>query len=57
MESIEVADELLYKYMPVLDKALIQHIENQVDTTWEFSQEFEKKMKSLIKKRHIHGSG
>lgn len=23
--------------MPVLDKALIQHIENQVDTTWEFS--------------------
>lgn len=50
MERIEVTDELLYKYMPIVDAMIIQELESQVDIEYEFSQKFEKKMKRLIKR-------
>ncbi|MED9903332.1 MAG: DUF4367 domain-containing protein [Lachnospiraceae bacterium] len=50
MEHVKVTDEWLYKYIPVVDVAIIQELENQVDTEYEFSRKFERKMKRLIKK-------
>lgn len=50
MERVKVTDEWLYKYMPVVDAAIIQELENQVDTRYEFSRKFERKMKRLIKR-------
>lgn len=50
MERVKVTDEWLYKYMPVVDSAIIQELENQVDTEYEFSRKFERKMKRLIKR-------
>lgn len=48
MEHIEVTDEWLYKYMPVVDCAIIKAVESQVDDEYEFSEQFEQKMKKLI---------
>lgn len=50
MEHVKVTDEWLYKYMPVVDAAIIQELESQVDTEYEFSRKFERKMKRLIKR-------
>ena len=50
MERVKVTDEWLYKYMPVVDAAIIQELESLVDTEYEFSRKFERKMKRLIKR-------
>lgn len=37
-------DELLYKYMPIVDEVLIEELESQVDEDYVFSEKFEKRM-------------
>ena len=46
--SIEVTDELLYRYMPIVDELLMKELESQVDYTHVFSDRFERRMKKLI---------
>lgn len=54
MGKIQLTDELLYEYMPIIDKAMIQALEAEVDYDYEFSEKFEKKMKRLIwKEAHM----
>ena len=48
MEHMEVTDEWLYKYMPVVDRAIIKALESQVDNEYEFSERFERNMKKVI---------
>lgn len=48
--NIEVTDEWLYKYMPVVDEALIRSIEKNVDYEYRFSDEFERRMKKLMRR-------
>lgn len=50
MERVKVTDEWLYKYMPIVDAAMIQELESRVDTEYEFSRKFERNMKRLIKR-------
>ena len=50
MEHITVTDEWLYRYMPVVDAAIIQELENRANTDYKFSREFKRKMRHLIKK-------
>ncbi|HJA06048.1 MAG TPA: DUF4367 domain-containing protein [Candidatus Mediterraneibacter pullicola] len=50
MRNIEIADEWLYKYMPVVDEALIRGIEQAVDNEHRFSDRFERRMRRLIRK-------
>lgn len=50
MEHVKVTDEWLYKYMPIVDAAIILELENRSDINYEFSNKFERKMKRLIKK-------
>lgn len=57
MSQIEVTDELLYKYVPILDNAMIISLECRVDYNYEFSEEFERKMKRLIWKEEHHWIG
>lgn len=45
MRSMEVTDEWLYQYMPVVDNAMIKALEGQVDEDYVFSKRFERKMK------------
>jgi hypothetical protein len=50
MERVKITDEWLYKYMPVVDAAIIQDLEKGVDTSYHFSKNFERKMKRLIRR-------
>lgn len=50
MEHVKVTDEWLYKYMPIVDEAIIQELESQVDTDYKFSRKFERKMKRLMRR-------
>lgn len=50
MEHAKVTDEWLYKYVPIVDAAIIQELENRTDINYEFSNKFERKMKRLIRK-------
>ena len=50
MRNIEITDEWLYKYMPVVDEALIRGIEQAVDNEHRFSDRFERRMRRLIRK-------
>ena len=50
MEHVKVTDEWLYKYVPIVDAAIIQELENKIDVNYEFSNNFERKMKCLIRK-------
>lgn len=50
MERIHVTDEWLYKYMPVVDMAIIHELENQTDYEYEFSNKFERRMKKQIRR-------
>lgn len=50
MEQVKVTDEWLYKYMPVLDLAIINELESQVKTEYEFSSKFKHRMKHLIRR-------
>lgn len=48
MQHIEVTDELLYKYMPIVDEAIIMELENNTDYEYQFSAKFVRKMRMLI---------
>ena len=48
MEHIKVTDEWLYKYMPIVDDAIIESLEKQVNYEYKFSNKFEKKMQRVI---------
>lgn len=50
MEYIEVTDEWLYRYMTVVDAAIIQELENRVNKNYEFSRRFERRMRRLTRK-------
>lgn len=50
MEHVRVTDEWLYKYVPVVDAAIIRELENRSDVNYEFSNKFKRKMKRLIRK-------
>lgn len=49
MKKKDDLDELLYKYMPIVDEELISELEMQVDGEFVFSEEFEKKMSKVIR--------
>ena len=49
MEHVKVTDELLYKYMPVVDAEIIRELERQIDTDYKFSCKFKRKMRHLIR--------
>lgn len=54
MEHIQVTEEWLYRYMPVVDQALIQALEAKTDCGYQFSRKFERKMKAVIwKESHL----
>ena len=50
MESTSVTDEWLYKYMPIVDKAIIRELEDNTDYEYQFSDKFERRMKKLIRR-------
>ena len=47
MKRVEVTDQWLYKYMPVVYEAIIQELEDNIEE-YEFSDRFERKMKKLM---------
>ena len=52
MSNMKVTDEWLYKYMPVVDEALIRGIEDSTDYEYQFSERFEKNMEQLIRREN-----
>lgn len=50
MKKISVTDEWLYKYMPVVDEAIIRELENETDYEYPFTGSFEHRMKKLIRR-------
>lgn len=50
MEHIHVTDEWLYKYMPIVDEAIIQELEKETDYEYEFSDKFKRRMKKQIRR-------
>lgn len=48
MQQIEVTDEWLYQYMPIVDEAIIRELEEGTDYGYQFSAKFERKMNKLI---------
>ncbi len=49
-EKIRITDEWLYKYMPIVDAAIIRELEKDTDYDYQFSSRFEYRMKRLIKR-------
>ena len=49
MERIQVTDEWLYRSMPVAAEALLEDMEKEIDYKYEFTSNFEKKMKRLMR--------
>ena len=49
MKSMEITDEWLYQYMPVVDNAMIKALESQVNEDYVFSKHFERKMQKVIR--------
>ena len=47
-EKIRVTDEWLYKYMPIVDEAIIRELEKETDYDYQFSSRFERRMRKLI---------
>ena len=47
---IQVTDEWLYKYMPVVDEAMIRRLETSTNKHIPFSRAFERKMRKLIRR-------
>lgn len=43
MKCVEVTEEWLYKYMSVVDAAIIKEFERRIDKNYEFSHEFKKR--------------
>lgn len=52
MSNRKVTDDWLYKYIPVVDEALIRGIEDSTDYEYQFSEQFEKKMEQLIRREN-----
>lgn len=50
MEKISVTDEWLYKYMPIVDKAIIRELEDNTNYEYQFTDKFERRMKKLIRR-------
>ena len=50
MKQDQITDEWLYKYMPIVDAAIIQELENNTDYKYDFSNKFERRMKKQIKR-------
>lgn len=50
MRQIDITDAWLYKYMPVVDEAIINEIEKNIDRNYTFSEEFNKKVEKTIRK-------
>ena len=50
MEKICVTDEWLYKYMPIVDEAIIRELEDNTDYEYQFSSKFERRMKKLMRR-------
>ena len=50
MGQIDVTDAWLYKYMSIVDEAIINEIEKNVDYDYAFSDEFNRKMERTIRK-------
>lgn len=48
MKPIRVTDEWLYKYMPIVDEAIIRELENETDYDYKFSNNFNRRMKQLL---------
>ena len=48
MKRIEVTDEWLYKYMPIVDEAIIRELEDGTDYGYQFSAKFERRMKFVL---------
>lgn len=49
MSRVVVTDEWLYKYMPIVDAAMLRAIESEVDYKYIFSENYERKMKKVIR--------
>lgn len=49
MSRVEVTDEWLYKYMPIVEAAILRAIESEVDRDYIFSEDYENKMKKVIR--------
>lgn len=49
MSRVVVTDEWLYKYMPIVDSAMLRAIESEVDYNYIFSENYERKMKKVIR--------
>lgn len=50
MERISVTDEWLYKYMPVVDEAIVRELEDNTDYEYQFTDKFQRRMKKLIRR-------
>lgn len=50
MKQISVTDEWLYKYMPVVDEAIIKELEANTDYEYPFGSRFERRMEKLIRR-------
>lgn len=50
MEKIRVTDEWLYKYMPIVDEAMIRELESNTDYEYRFTNKFEHRMKKLMRR-------
>lgn len=50
MEKISVTDEWLYRYMPIVDEAMIRELENGTDYEYLFTDGFERRMKKLMRR-------
>ncbi len=50
MKKEQITDEMLYRYMPIVDDAIIKSLEQRTDTSYRFSKKFERRMKFLIRK-------
>lgn len=48
MKHIQVTEEWLYRYMPVVDQALIRALEDRTDYGYRFSGRFRRSMKAMI---------
>lgn len=49
MKKTEITDEMLYRYMPLVDEIIIDSIEADTDRTHKFSSEFEERMEKVMK--------
>lgn len=57
MKYVEVTDEWLYKYIPIVDAAIIRELESRIETEYEFSRKFKHSMKRLIRLEAHHWIG